>query len=91
MMRLAWIILALGAMYAGLTHLRASQTASEAEMYRLEARRIEVRRKLWDQQVRLGELSAPQPALWRARCWPLEIVGPDGLISPDGAVAHHER
>ena len=78
MLRIGFLIVSLAAIGAAVVSVRAEQTQVRAELQRLDARRLEVRRRLWDQQVRLGELTAPKPTLWRARRWPLDLVAPDG-------------
>ena len=55
MMRLTLVILMLAATAGALVHLRARQVAERARLFRLEAERVEVRRRLQDQQLRLGE------------------------------------
>ena len=74
MLRLAWIIVAMGAISATLVHLRCRQIQARAEMHHLEASRLQVHRALWDQQIRLGDLTSP-PNLRRLTAdWPLEII-----------------
>ncbi len=83
MMRLAWVILMLAATAAGTVHLRLQQNRVRTDMNNLEAQRLDVRRRLWDQQLRLGELTAPQHIRALSDGWPFQMVGP-GELSPDG-------
>lgn len=89
MMRIAWVIVLMGVIAAGVVKLRSDQHAAQAAMYRIEAERLKVRRKLWNQQLELGRLMAPGPTLWRAQTWPLEIVGPDGSVPVAEEVAEN--
>jgi len=84
MMRLAWIIVALTALASAVVHFRSRHEATRAQIHRLMGEQLKIRQKLPDQQLHLGELTAPEPSLWRAEKWPLQIVGPDGSV-PDGA------
>jgi len=76
-MRTAWIILCMAALGVGVVHLRSRQNGLRAEMYRLEARRVKVRRRLWNQQLRIGELDVTGPKLQRSRDWALDLLPPD--------------
>ena len=58
-MRFAVVILVLAAIAAGLVHIRRRQAVCCHEIQSLQIRRIALRRKLWDQNVRLGYLTAP--------------------------------
>ncbi len=58
-MRTGIVILALVAVAAGLVWSRASALSARHDIQRLHNRRTELNRRLWDQQVRLGELTAP--------------------------------
>ena len=49
----------------GVVRLRSRQNGLRAEMYRLEARRVKVRRRLWNQQLRIGELDVTGPKMIR--------------------------
>ena len=75
-MRFAWIILAFAVIAAAVVHLRLEQASVRAETYRLSASRHEVRRTLWDQQIRLGELASPRQVNQRGRQLALELLPP---------------
>jgi hypothetical protein len=54
------IIFALGAIALSLVHLRRRETVASHEVQRLHLQQVVLRRKLWDQQVRLGYLTDPK-------------------------------
>ncbi len=91
MTRIILIILALTAIGIGVVQIRQRQNLAKAEMYRLEASRLEVRRTLWEQQVKMGELSSPQKSDQRGRDWPLDLVGPAGPDTTGGRVVSKNR
>ena len=82
-MRFAWIILAFAAIAAVMVHFRLEQASVRAETYRLSARRHEVRRTLWDQQIRLGELASPRQVNRRGRQLALELLPPGETFTGD--------
>ena len=59
-MRTVIVIFALGAIALSLVHLRRRQIVASHEIQRLRLRQVVLRRKLWDQQVRLGYLTDPK-------------------------------
>ena len=65
-MRLAVVILAMAVIAIGLVQIRRSELAARHEIQLLKARDTELRRAVWDQQVRLGYLTAPSEVLRRA-------------------------
>ena len=75
-MRFVWIILAFTVIAVAMAHLRLEQASVRAETYRLSALRHEVRRTLWDQQIRLGELTSPRQVNQRGRQLALELLPP---------------
>ena len=85
-MRFAWIILAFAVIAVATVHLRLEQTSVRAETYRLSARRREVRRRLWDQQIRLGELACPRQVNRRGRQLALELLPPGEFFTGDQVV-----
>lgn len=72
----------MAAISAAAVRLCLEQARIRSEMYSLEARRLTVRRSLWDQQLRLGELTAPQHIRMLAEGWPYQVAGP-GEHSPE--------
>ena len=77
-MRAAWVIILVAVVGAGLAKVRTRQIAARAEMARLEAARLKVRRRLWDQQLRLGRLRRPRSIEYRCLDWALELRPPGG-------------
>jgi len=59
-MRLATVIVVLAAIAVTLVHLRRREITVRHEIQLLRTRQVALRRKLWDQQVRLGRLTAPR-------------------------------
>lgn len=88
MMRFAWVIVFLAGIAAAVVHLRLQQTQMRSQVYRLEAERLKVRRDLWAQQLRLGELTAPQNIRRLTAGWPVEMVGPGDSPPPARRVVH---
>ena len=85
-MRFAWIILAFAVIAGAMVHLRLEQASVRAETYRLSASRHEVRRTLWDQHIRLGELSSPRQVNQRGRQLALELLPPGEFFTGDQVV-----
>ena len=65
-MRLACVIVILGAIAVGLVHLRRCEMAARHQMHQLQAAEVRLRRDFWDQQVRLGRLMSPGEVRRRA-------------------------
>jgi hypothetical protein len=74
--RAAWVIILLAVLGAGLAKVRTRQIAAQAQMARMEAARLKVRRRLWDQQLRLGRLRRPKSIEYRCLDWALELRPP---------------
>jgi hypothetical protein len=77
MLRLAWIIIGLTAIGAAVVHLRCRQAQGRAESEHLENQRLLVHQKLWDQQIRLGDLSTPQNVRRLTLDWAIDLVSPE--------------
>ncbi len=75
-MRFAWIILAFAVIAAAMVHLRLERASVRADTFRLSARRHEIRRELWNQQIRLGELTSPREVNQRGHQLALELLPP---------------
>jgi hypothetical protein len=80
-MRFAWIILAFAVIAAGMVHLRLERESVQADTLRLSARRHEVRRELWNQQIHLGELTSPRQVNQRGHQLALELLPPGESFS----------
>ena len=66
-MRLALIIVCLTSIAVARVHLRRSQLLVRHDQQEQANRQIELRRALWDQQVRLGYQTAPDRIRQRAQ------------------------
>ncbi len=66
MRRLIFLIVVLTAIATCLVHIRQGVSAARYEIYKLQSKRIKLRRRLWDQQVKLGQLTAPREVRLRA-------------------------
>ena len=58
-MRMAFVIVSLAGIAAGLVSIRRAQVVVRYDTQMLRVRRLELRRQLWDQQVQLGRLTSP--------------------------------
>lgn len=58
-MRFALIIVCLTSIAVARVHLRRAELVARHDAQELANRQIELRRALWDQQVRMGYLTAP--------------------------------
>ena len=65
--------------------LRSRQVSAQADHYRLEAERLAVRRRLWTQQLRMGQLRTPREIQLRQEDWALDLL-PPGASSEDHIV-----
>jgi len=74
MRRLCVIIVALWAMGLGLVHIRRAQVRARRDVQRYRMRQISLRRRLWDQEVRIGQLTTPDRIRFRVAQMPLQLV-----------------
>ena len=65
-MRLAAIILGLTAMALVHVHMEQRRLSARREIQQLQMRQVTLRRRMWDQQVELGKITAPQEVRRRA-------------------------
>jgi len=89
-MRLIWVLIMMTAVGAAVAGLRSRALATQAELYRLEAQRLRVRRRIWEQQHRLGRLKAPREVELRRLDWALDLRGPDERPEA-GALVRRDR
>ncbi|MGC9454356.1 MAG: hypothetical protein ACP5HU_05780 [Phycisphaerae bacterium] len=75
MARMLLIVVALCGIAVGLVQLRRAETAVRHDIQHLRLRRVAVRRSLWDQQVRLNNLTAPREIRRRVERMALDIEG----------------
>ncbi len=75
-MRLGLIIVLLAGIAVAVVHIRRAEDASRHEIQRLRIRQVSLRRKLWDQQARMGRLAAPAELRRRADRMALHLDEP---------------
>jgi len=64
--RFVLVIVSLAAITVVMVHLRREEIRARHELQRLQAQQVQLRRRLYDQQVELGKLTAPQEVRRRA-------------------------
>ena len=77
MVRLTIIILCLTGIGAGLVHLRRQEVRLRYEIQRGHGKQLSLRRRLWDQRVRIGHLMAPAEVRKRVREMALDLTEED--------------
>ncbi len=82
MVRHVCAILFLTVTGVAVVQLRWAQNASHAEMYRLEAQRLKVRRVLWAQQLQLNSPALPSPSRAADPVWAIELAAPGAPPRP---------
>ena len=82
-MRIVVVIISLAAIALGLVHIRRAEMSVQYELQRVRTEQVELRRRLWDQQVRMGLLTAPDEVRRRAEDMSL------GLTHRTGAQRQH--
>jgi len=73
-MRLGFVIIVLAAMAVGLVQIRREEMTARHQIQSLRAAQVKIRRTLWEQQVRMGELTAPQTVRRRAAEMALGLI-----------------
>lgn len=73
-MRMILVIAALAGIAVGLVRIRRSQLQVAHERRSIQSRHVQVRREIWDQEVRLGHLLSPSAIQWRAETMALELA-----------------
>ena len=73
-MRLGIIIIALAAIAVALVQIRRDEMIARHRLQTVRAAQVKIRRTLWEQQVRLGELTAPRVVRHRAAEMALGLV-----------------
>ena len=84
-MRIVWVVFIFVLVGVAAALLRSRQVATQADHYRLEAERLSVRRRLWEQQLRMGQLRTPREIQLRREDWALDLL-PPGASSEDHIV-----
>jgi len=75
-MRLVLVIVALGAIAVSMVQIRRGEATARHQVQSLQRRQVSLRRRLWDQQIRLGELTGPQTLRRRADQMVLDLDRP---------------
>lgn len=65
-MRFSLVVVTLAAVAVGMVHLRRATTRAHYQVQRLQVRQVGLRRRLYDQQAILGQLTAPSRVRKRA-------------------------
>jgi len=76
------LVVAMAAIAVGLIDLRGAERTARYEAQRLQFRQVELRRKLWDQQIELGELTAPRRVREQVKGVSLDLVEKTEPIGP---------
>ncbi|MHC4716206.1 MAG: hypothetical protein ACYS5V_04495 [Planctomycetota bacterium] len=76
MLRYVFAIVFMTVLGLAVVQLRWAQNAAHAELHRLEAQRLKVRRVLWAQQLRLNGPIVPDPDSSGDPVWALELAPP---------------
>ena len=84
-MRLHLVIVALAAIAVGLVHIRRNEISANHRIQQLQVKQIYQRRKLYDEQVKLGKRIAPKKV--RGQMEDLDI-GLTGRVVAPPTVAH---
>jgi len=91
LIRLAALILAMTGIGVALVHVRGSQAATRCEIQRLRLRGVDVSRRIWDQQARLGRMTGPQGIRFRADRMALNLTEPGRRASLVSRVARADQ
>lgn len=73
-MRMGLVVAALAVIAVALVHIRRAEIAARHQTQQSRLRQVKLRRKLWDQQIRLGLLTTPEEVRRRAAQMRLELV-----------------
>ena len=73
-MRMGVVIVALAAIAVTLVHIRRMEIAARHQTQDLRTCQVKLRRKLWDQQIRLGFLTSPDEVRRRADEMSLDLI-----------------
>ena len=85
-MRMSLVIVVLAAIAVGLVQIRREKIRARHEIQQMRARQVLVRRRLWDQDVRIGQLTTPERIRNRVRCMGLEMV--EKHVAPEAVVVY---
>jgi hypothetical protein len=76
------LVVAMTAIAVGLIDLRGAERTARHEAQRLQLRQVELRRRLWDQQIELGGLTAPRRVREQVKGVSLDLVEKNEPIGP---------
>ena len=82
MVRLAIIIVVLAGIAAALVHLRREEARIRYEIQAALTRQTTLRRRLWDQRVRIARLVAPGEVRKRAEELALDLIDEEESLHP---------
>ena len=77
-----WImVIVIGAVVmTALVHFRRSEVRAHYEIRRLDLQQVQLRRKLWDQQIQLGEVTSPGRIRQIVQAGSLDLADRSGTI-----------
>jgi hypothetical protein len=92
-MRMLLAILGLMIIALGLVHLRRQEAVARHQIQRLESRHADLRREIWDRQVRMGRLMTPEAVRGRTEAMDLEMTYdiPTWELTPQGRCLNDEE
>ena len=73
-MRFAMVIVSLAAIAVALVHIRRAEITARHEIQSLQLKQVDQRRRMWDQQIRLSQLTAPAQVRKRVDEMSLDLV-----------------
>ncbi len=85
-MRVVWVVMLFVIVGVTASVLRSRHVATQADLYRLDADRLQVRRRLWDQQVRIGQMKTPREIQLRREDLALDLLPPGAARTEDHIV-----
>ena len=83
-MRMGLVIVLLAGLAVGLVHVRRAEIITRHEIQQFRMRQVKLRRQLWDQQIRLGLLTAPDKVRRRVEQMKLDLVRTPAEGAPHG-------
>lgn len=86
-MRFAFVIITVAAIAVAMVHLRGDELSARHDLQAHRVRQSDLRRRLWAQQVRLGELTATEKIRNMAKQLPLELTCDPNSSQPGREIA----
>ena len=81
MIRLVLVIFSLATIAVGLVQIRRADATVCHEIQGMQRRQVSLRRRLWEQQIRLGYLTAPAALRRQAALMALELADKQQLAN----------